>query len=323
MRGPPVCLRALTAEERSAVETLARSRTAPARRVERARVVLRASRGETPPGIADALGLSAETVRRRIRRFNAEGLAALERIAAQLSDDVWVCAPEVEQSGAGRGITLANPLRVRQAGPKAWGVSGTPTDCVLLAVNDLMDSPPNLVLSGVNRGHNLGEDVTFSGTVAGALQGMALGIPSIALSQSLERFHDGVTARFETAEAHAPGIIQRLLECGWPRDVVMNLNFPNVAPDAVSQVEVTVQGFRDVHEMHAQRRTDLRGRDYYWMGFSGARQSPPEGTDLHAVAEGRISVTPLHIDLTHMPTVHALKGVLGGVPPKLRTGTEG
>ncbi len=258
--------------------------------------------------------------------IHAEGFEALQRIAAALSDDVWMCAPEVEQSGAGRGITLADPLRVRRAGERAWGVSGTPTDCVLLAVNDLMDAPPDLILSGVNRGHNLGEDVTFSGTVAGALQGMALGIPSIALSQSLERFHDGVRARFETSEAFAPGIIERLLETGWPQGVVINVNFPNRPPESVEGVEVTVQGFRDVHEMHAERRTDLRGRDYYWMGFSGAQQSPPAGTDLHAIAAGRISVTPLHIDLTHMQTVHALKGQLGGAPPRLSTrgtGTDG
>ena len=106
--------------------------------------------------------------------IGAEGFAALQRIAAELSDDIWCCAPEHEQSGASRGVTLTNPLRVRQAGEKAWAVTGTPTDCVLLAINDLMPSPPDLVLSGVNRGSNLGEDVTYSGTVAGALQGLSL-----------------------------------------------------------------------------------------------------------------------------------------------------
>ncbi len=254
--------------------------------------------------------------------ISAEGLQALETIARKLSDDVWVCAPELEQSGAGRGITLTAPLRVGKLGEQRFVVTGTPTDCVILGVNDLMDRPPDLILSGVNRGANLGEDVTYSGTVAGALQGMAMGIRSVALSQALLRYQDEVVAPWETAIEYAPGILQRLVESEWPDGVVMNLNFPHVRPDGVTGVEVTVQGFRDSAQIHAERRTDLRGRDYYWMGFRGDRQNPPEGTDLRAVMEGRISVTPLHIDLTHRQTVHELKQVLGGVPPKLRETAE-
>ncbi|HEX3916642.1 MAG TPA: 5'/3'-nucleotidase SurE [Caulobacteraceae bacterium] len=251
--------------------------------------------------------------------INAEGFAALERIAAQLSDDVWVAAPEHEQSGASRALTLSEPLRVRRAGEKRFAISGTPTDCVMLAIEELMkEHRPDLVLSGVNRGHNTAEDVTVSGTVAGAIQGMALGVPAIALSQALAVFHDDVVAHWETAEAFAPGIIERLLEAGWPKDVIINLNFPNLPPEKVESVEVTRQGLRDLHNMKAEKRTDLRGRDYYWMGFTARRPTVGEGTDLAAVLAGRISVTPLHIDLTHMPTVHALKGVLGGAPPKLR-----
>jgi 5'-nucleotidase len=251
--------------------------------------------------------------------INAEGLAALERIARRLSDDVWIVAPEYEQSGASRALTLSEPLRLRKLDERRWSVTGTPTDCVMLALEELIkDRRPDLVLSGVNRGHNTAEDVTMSGTVAGAIQGMALGVPAIALSQALAVFHDDVVAHFETAETFAPGIIERLLEAGWPKDVVINLNFPNRPPHEVDAVEVTRQGFRDIHNMRAEKRTDLRGRDYYWMGFTARRPAVDEGTDLAAVLAGRISVTPLHIDLTHMPTVHALKGVLGGAPPKLR-----
>ena len=196
-------------------------------------------------------------------------------------------------------------------------MTGTPTDAVMMAVGHLMkDAKPDLVLSGVNRGHNIGEDVSYSGTVAGALQGMAFGIRSIALSQSLERFHDEVVAHWETAEAFAPAIISRLLDQKWANGVVMNVNFPNLPPERVEQIEVTTQGFRDVGEMHAVRRTDLRGRDYYWMSFRGEKQEHAEGTDLRAIEAGRISVTPLHIDLTHMASVHDLKKVLGGAPPK-------
>ena len=249
--------------------------------------------------------------------INADGIKALERIARELSDDVWVVAPEVEHSGASRAITLTTPLRVRCVSPKRFAVSGTPADCVLLAIENIIeDLTPDLVLSGVNRGQNLGEDVTVSGTVAAAIQAMAHGVPGIALSQSLARYHDDESALFHTAEAYAPGIIRRLLEAGWPRDVVININFPDLEPEEVSAVEVCAQGIRDVKNGHAEKRTDLRGRDYYWMGWHGIPDTAPEGTDLYAVRHGRISVTPLHIDLTHRPTVHALKGVLGGPPPK-------
>ena len=247
--------------------------------------------------------------------INAEGLAALERIAGQLSEDVWVCAPEYEQSGASRALTLSDPLRARRLSERRFAVDGTPTDCVMLAVQELMPERPDLVLSGVNRGQNIAEDVTMSGTVAGAIQGMALGIPSVALSQSLLVFQDEAVAMFETAEAFAPGIIRQALEEGWPRDVVLNLNFPDLPADEVKEVEVTRQGFRDVFNLHFEKRRDLRGRDYYWTGYGRGRSNPEQGTDVKAIYDGKISVTPLHIDLTHMPTVHALKQVLGGTPP--------
>lgn len=247
--------------------------------------------------------------------IHAEGLAALERIAAKLSDDVWVCAPEYEQSGASRALTLAEPIRVRQLSERKFTTTGTPTDCVMLGVHELVPGPrPDLVLSGVNRGANLAEDVTMSGTVAGAIEAMALGVRGIALSQ-MGFYEPG--ASFDPAEAHAPGVIARLVEIGWPGDVVLNINFPNRPPAEIAEVEVTRQGFRDAHIRMAEKRTDLRGRDYYWVGFRQTRSSPPEGTDLRALYEGRISVTPLHIDLTHQATVHDLKKVLGGPPPRL------
>ncbi|HKT54537.1 MAG TPA: 5'/3'-nucleotidase SurE [Caulobacteraceae bacterium] len=247
----------------------------------------------------------------------AEGLTVLERIARVLSDDIWIVAPEFEQSGASRSLTLHEPLRAHQIDPRRFSVSGTPTDCVMLAMQDLVSGPrPDLVLSGVNRGQNLAEDVTMSGTVAGAIEGMAMGIPAIALSQAVSYFHDDVTVHYETAEAFAPGIIRRLLEAGWPSDVIINVNFPGRPPEEVGEVEVTRQGFRDVRTAFFEKRRDLRGRDYYWMGFKATPSTPDDGADLRAIYDGRISVTPLHIDLTHMPTVKALKAVLGGPPPR-------
>lgn len=248
--------------------------------------------------------------------IRAPGLKSLRKIAAELSDDVWIAAPAEEQSGAGRSLTLHEPLRVRKVEDKAFAITGTPTDAVLMGVQDLItDKKPDLVLSGVNRGGNVAEDVTFSGTVAGAMQGMQLGIPSIALSQ-VYSYMPGAHVPWETAETFGAPIIRKLLEEDWPKDVLINVNFPDRAPEDVREVEVTRQGRRDQGIVRADKRTDPRGINYYWIGFRGAPQSPLEGDDLHAVMGGRISVTPLHVDLTHLETHHRLKGVLGGAPPR-------
>ncbi len=230
--------------------------------------------------------------------IQAEGLTALERIAAKLSDDVWICAPGAERSGASRALTLSDPIRVRQLDARRFSTTGTPTDCVMLGIHELVvGAKPDLVLSGVNRGANLAEDVTMSGTVAGAIEAMALGVRGIALSQM--GFYEGA----------------RLMEVGWADEVVMNINFPHRPIAEITEVEVTRQGFRDAHIRIAEKRTDLRGRDYYWMGFRQERSKPADGTDLRALYDGKISVTPLHIDLTHAESVHKLRGVLGGPPP--------
>ncbi|MDP3632112.1 5'/3'-nucleotidase SurE [Phenylobacterium sp.] len=247
--------------------------------------------------------------------IHAEGLVALENIARVLTDDIWICAPEYEQSGASRALTLSDPVRVRKLDPRRFATSGPPTDCVMLAISELIEgAKPDLVLSGVNRGANLAEDVTLSGTVAGAIEGMAMGIPSIALSQT--GWPTGNDDIFAPAERFASGIIRKLVETGWPKDVIINVNFPSRPVEQITEVEVTRQTFRDVNVRHAEKRTDLRNREYYWMGFRQELSSPAAGTDLKAIYDGKISVTPLHIDLTHLETVYRLKGVLGGVPPK-------
>ena len=249
--------------------------------------------------------------------IHATGLAVLERIARHFSDDVWVIAPETEQSGASRSLTLTAPIRVRQAGPKRFAVSGTPTDCVLLGVEHLIEGArPDLVLSGVNRGQNIAEDVTFSGTIAGAMQAMQQGIPAIALSQARGFRGEEAPIPWDTAESFGPGVVKTLLANGWPADVVMNVNFPDALPEDVKEVETTFQGLRKQHIVYADKRTDLRGQIYFWLGFRGKAAEPPSGSDLRAIYEGRISVTPLHVDLTHLETMHNLKGVLGGAPPK-------
>jgi 5'-nucleotidase len=242
----------------------------------------------------------------------ARGFQALETIARALSDDLWFVAPDVERSGASRALTLTDPIRVRQLDERRFACSGTPTDCVLLGVLELIEgAKPDLILSGVNRGQNVAEDVSLSGTVAGAMQGMHMGIPSLALSQAYG-FRGGAPVPWETAEAYGPDLIRTLLKAGWPASAVLNINFPDTLPGAVAGVEATVQGFRDEAVLHADKRTDLRGGDYYWLGFRGERSDPPAGTDLRALYEGRISVTPLHIDLTRHDAVDALRQGLQG-----------
>ncbi|MEX6634591.1 5'/3'-nucleotidase SurE [Hyphococcus lacteus] len=229
--------------------------------------------------------------------IHARGLESLVKIAQELSDDVWVVAPQEEQSGAARALTLAHPLRVRKFDDRRFSVSGTPSDAVMMGVTRLVEGKkPDLILSGVNNGQNLAEDVTVSGTIAAAFQGMSMGIPSIALS--LSRL-DRDKARWHTAEANGARIVRQLLDTGWPDDVVINVNFPDVEPDDVKGIEVTEQGHRDAVQLFAEERKDLRGGTYYWYGFKGTRSNPPEGTDLRAIYDGRISITPLHLALTH------------------------
>jgi 5'-nucleotidase len=239
--------------------------------------------------------------------IHAPGLAAAESIARALSDDVWVVAPETEQSGASHSLTLSMPLRLREIDKRRFAVTGTPTDCVMMACAHVMkDAAPELILSGVNRGSNLADNVTYSGTIAGAMEGCALGIKSIALSQAY-----GFEARSEIdwscGETHGPKVIRRLVDLGWPSDVLMNVNFPDCAPGDVKGTEITMQGKRDLQTAALERRIDARGFPYFWIGFKRVRSNPKEGTDLRAIYDKRISVTPLHLNLTERSVMEKLR----------------
>jgi 5'-nucleotidase len=243
----------------------------------------------------------------------APGLVALERIAAELSDDVWVVAPAEEQSGAGHSLTLSRPVRLREIAPRRYAVQGTPTDCVMLALGAVLkDAKPDLILSGVNRGGNLAEDVTYSGTVSAAMEGCLAGIRSIALSQVMADYTMGMED-FSTATTHGADIIRRVQTIDWPPGVLININFPPVAADAISGVRVTEQGFRDYGNIHLVERIDPRGFPYYWHGFGKEKLVPGHDTDLKAMHEAAISVTPLHLDMTHYATMAALRDVLAGL----------
>jgi 5'-nucleotidase len=244
--------------------------------------------------------------------IHAPGLAVAEKIARTLSDDIWIVAPETEQSGASHSLTLTLPLRLRHAGHQRFALSGTPTDCVMMAgIHIMKDRLPDLVLSGVNRGFNVADDVTYSGTVAAAMEGAVLGIPSIAMSQAVGGREDE-SAIFSCAEKHGPPLIKRLVEIGWPEGVLVNVNFPPLPASKVKRVVVTAQGQRDQSMLRVDERVDARGRTYFWVGFKRIFSDPERGTDLHAMEQGCISVTPLHMDLTEFREQQRMEGLLAG-----------
>ena len=238
---------------------------------------------------------------------NATGLKVLERIARALSDDIWIVAPAEEQSGAGHSLTLTVPVRLRRLGERRFCVAGTPTDSVMMAVAHILkDAPPDLILSGVNRGANLGEDVTYSGTVSAAMEGALAGIPSIALSQCYARQGMGDTVPFEAAEAWAERVLRPLLDTPMEPRTLVNINFPALAAGEVRGIRVTQQGLRDYGRLRITQRTDPRGYDYYWFALGPTVNTPGHVTDLEAVADGYVAVTPLHLDLTHGPSLGRL-----------------
>jgi len=237
--------------------------------------------------------------------IHAEGLQVLERIARTLSDDVWVVAPEADQSGFAHSLSLSEPLRMRKVDDRHFALRGTPTDCVIMGVRKVMDSPPDLILSGVNNGANMADDVTYSGTIAGAMEGTLLGIRSIALSQAYDYTNDMRYVPWDTAENLAPDLLKRLVELDIPRGVFLNVNFPKLPAQDVKGVQVTSQG-RLTHGLWIDERKDGRGFPYYWLRFGRTQNELLEGSDQAALRDGFVSVTPLHLDLT----AHAMRDQL-------------
>lgn len=244
--------------------------------------------------------------------IHSEGLDACAEIARALADDVWIVAPEYDQSGVSHSLSLNDPLRLRPVEERRFAVKGTPTDCVIMGAKHILkDRQPDLVLSGVNRGRNAGEDVIYSGTVAGAVEGTILGIPSFALSQaytsrSAEPPHWGTAIQF------APDIIRKVLAAGIPRDVLINVNFPNCAPNAVKGIAVAAQGRNRLERLQIDARQDGRGNAYYWIAYVRSRGQPPDdGTDISRLAANWIAVTPLRFDMTDEPFMTKLGELLG------------
>ncbi len=246
--------------------------------------------------------------------IHAPGLRVAEEIACELANEadeaeVWVVAPEAEQSGASRSLSLASPIRLQQVGERRFAVRGTPADCVIMAVRHLMPQPPDIILSGVNRGQNVADDITYSGTIAAAMEGAVLGIPSFALSQCYAPEHADAIP-WQVARIHGARTIRAILharekaraEAGNPPApdtcALFNINFPDCAPDAVRGLRITRQGRRDVQQLLVEERIDLRGHPYFWLAFRRQVNDPPPDTDLYAIFNRLISVTPLMMNLT-------------------------
>jgi 5'-nucleotidase len=238
--------------------------------------------------------------------IDAPGIELLEKIARELSPEVWVVAPEQEQSGAGHSLTTRRPLRLQEVAAHRYIVDGTPTDCVLLALKRLLRGrPPTLVLSGINAGTNIAEDITYSGTCAAAMEATLFGVPAIALSQE---YRDRGSIPWGAAEAFAADAIRRIVAAAepWPKDTFFNVNFPAASPAMVRGFALTHQGKRILGD-NLTEGTDPRGRHYYWTGPSRHQGGATPGSDLAALDDLRVSITPIHLNLTNVPVVAALR----------------
>ncbi len=240
--------------------------------------------------------------------IRSPGLAKLVEVAQSLTDDVWVCAPEREQSATSHSLTITRPLRIRHIDEKHFAVDGTPTDCVLLAINSIFkDRKPDLVLSGINIGANLGDDVTYSGTIAAAMEATLLGVPAIAFSQ---HSGDWEVIDWSTAGHYAADIIRNAVVVPWDEDVLINVNFPPVLPDQVTGIHVVPHGRYKIGDSLVER-TDPRGKLYYWIGVARTRAEIDHDSDIAVIDRRGISVTPLSLNLNHPPMLTSMEKAFG------------
>ncbi len=234
--------------------------------------------------------------------YLALGLNVLATAAAELGE-VTLVAPDREQSATSHSLTLHHPLRARRASDGAWVIDGTPTDCVILAVGELLDDRPDVVLSGINHGPNMGEDVLYSGTVAAAMEATVLGIPAVAFSYTGDK-HEELEGWQPVIMGLLKGILAR---DDFPAHTLLSVNLPPVSPDAVKGVRVTKLGQRRYRDS-LTRALDPSGREYFWIGGGSTNWTGPEDSDFRAIQDGYVSVTPLHLDLTNFRLLDQLRG---------------
>jgi 5'-nucleotidase len=245
--------------------------------------------------------------------IDAPGVILLEEIVRRFTDDIWVVAPDEERSGAGHSLSLTYPIRVRQRDARHFAVKGTPTDCALLGVYEVMrDRRPDVLLSGINRGPNLAEDITYSGTASAAMEGAMLGIPSVALSQVIAYKSE---IHWDTSRTYAPGVIERLLGMEWRPGTFVNVNFPNCPPSEVTGIRVTSQGLRPPGTFQPAARVDERHVPYYWIKVAYPHGGEAAGNDLQAAADNAVSITPLHLNMTAHDLMPSLTTLFASARP--------
>lgn len=237
--------------------------------------------------------------------IDAPGLAVLRTVAETIADTVWTVAPDRDQSGVSHAITLHSALRAHRRDERVFAVSGTPGDCVVMGMRHIMDGVrPDLILSGVNSGANLGRETVFSGTVGAAMTGMLLGVPSMALSQA---FHDRAAVRWEVAARHAPAVITQFAEQSWSASSCLNINFPDADPATVGPVQLTHQGLGSLNDIAVSTMADPRTIDAHWLQLCRTPADVAEGSETSALRGGRISVTPLQFERTNSDVLAELR----------------
>jgi 5'-nucleotidase len=229
--------------------------------------------------------------------IDAEGIKVSHEIASQFADEVWTVAPQSDQSGMSHALSLQLPIRVIPYAERLFAVVGTPSDCIVMAVRLIMKGKlPDLVISGVNRGANLADDIAYSGTVSGAMTAILCGIPAVALSQAYRKNAD---TPWDTARTYGTDLLGRLLSGPLPPDLCLNVNFPAIQPDEVTGIRATRQGRRSIRAIDIDARDDLRGKPYYWLNFDRAGGQQDADSDIQALREKAVSVTPLRPDRTN------------------------
>lgn len=241
--------------------------------------------------------------------IHSDGIKVLEDIARALSPNVWVVAPETQQSAAGHSLTIHSPLRIKEYDARHVSVYGTPTDSVLVGVQKVMkDFRPHVVLSGINHGENTADDVTYSGTIAAAIEATLMHIPAIAFSQDFDEAH-GWKPEWSVAREYLPGLLKSFQGMEWESNVLMSINIPVRKQGVTPEVKVVPQGHYSVEKQEMVNSVDPRGRPYFWIGPPPARDILDQTKDIGVLKAGHITVTPLSLNLTHHPTLKVLEGV--------------
>lgn len=240
--------------------------------------------------------------------IHSDGIRVLEDIVRALTPNVWVVAPETQQSAVGHSLTIHSPLRLREYDSRHYSVYGTPTDSVLVGVGKVMrDFRPHLVLSGINHGQNTADDVTYSGTISAAIEATLMKIPAVALSQDYDE--NGGRPDWSVAREYVPKLLTAMQGTTWDDNVVISVNIPARKPGVTPEIRVVPQGHYSMEKQDMVDCVDPRGRPYFWIGAAPARDELDQAIDVGSLKAGHVTVTPLSLNLTHHPTLNMLKGV--------------